>query len=77
MDLRSNEETIKKLKEHGKAPIQYQEGLNLKKIIDADDYVECSSKSMEGLKEVFDAAIRAAMNKGKKESTKKSFCSAI
>lgn len=36
------------------APISFQQGLEMKKAINAAAYVECSSKDMESLNEVFE-----------------------
>ena len=60
-DLREDIETVTKLKEKRLYPISYPEGLQMMKDISAVRYVECSSLTQKGLKEVFDEAIRAVM----------------
>lgn len=59
LDLRDNQEIIDKLKKMGHAPIDYSQGLQMQREIGAVNYLECSALTREGLKEVFDEAIRA------------------
>ena len=58
LDLRNDTETIEKLREKGLKPITYAQGLELAKDIGAGKYLECSALTQEGLKEVFDEAVR-------------------
>ena len=60
LDLRDDKETIEKLSEKKLAPITYEEGMKMAKEIRAFKYVECSSLTQKGLKDVFDTAIVAA-----------------
>ena len=50
----------------GDADISKAEGDQLAKEIKATCYMETSSKTGDGIKEVFDAAMKAAMGEGKK-----------
>jgi len=43
-------------------PISPQEGEDLRKKIGAQKYVECSARTYEGVREVFEHATRAALN---------------
>ena len=59
LDLRDDEKVIKKLKEKRLAPISHSQGLTLMNAIKAAKYVECSSLTLDGVKIVFEEAIRA------------------
>uniref|UniRef100_A0ACB8FZ65 Transcription initiation factor TFIID subunit 1 n=1 Tax=Sphaerodactylus townsendi TaxID=933632 RepID=A0ACB8FZ65_9SAUR len=61
-DLRSNMETVKKLKEQSLAPTTPQQGVSLAKQIGAVKYLECSALNQEGVREVFAEAVRAVLN---------------
>ncbi|XP_017279544.1 rho-related GTP-binding protein RhoG-like [Kryptolebias marmoratus] len=60
-DLRGDAETVKKLKEAGMALTTHQQGNALAKQIGAFKYVECSALQQDGVKEVFDEAVRAVL----------------
>jgi len=68
MDLRNDEEVLKKVGN----PLQKSDGEALAKELGARVYVECSALTQDGLKGVFDEAIRAALNKG--DNKKKKNC---
>ncbi|WP_411023358.1 hypothetical protein, partial [Salmonella sp. s51228] len=53
-------------------PVKYEEGRAVSHEIGAFDFLECSAKTKEGVKEVFESATRAALNT--KPSKKKSKC---
>ena len=59
IDLRNDQDVISKI---GSA-ITTQQGYSLAKEIGAKQYVECSSLTQQGLKNVFDEAVRAGLNK--------------
>ncbi|XP_041822151.1 ras-related protein Rac1-like [Chelmon rostratus] len=61
LDLRDDKETIEKLQAKKMAPITPSQGLNMTKDIGAAKYLECSALTQEGLKTVFDEAIRAVL----------------
>ena len=61
LEERGDKAKIEKLKARGLKPITYAEGLQLRKEIGAVKYHECSAKTQEGVKEVFDDALLAAI----------------
>ena len=70
-DLRNSREEIEKLAKKKERPISREDGEKAARQIKAVKYVECSSLTQEGLKNVFDEAILAVLNKPK---VKKSSC---
>jgi len=58
---REDQEIINKLKTKGLNPISFKEGTQLAEEINAVKYLECSTLTQEGLKNVFDEAIRAVL----------------
>jgi len=71
VDLRNDAEVLKKVGN----PLTKADGESLAKELGARCYVECSALTQDGLKNVFDEAIRAALNKNIKH--KKKFCSIL
>ena len=61
MDLLDSVSEIEKLKKKKLAPITREQGEALRLKIGAVAYIECSSLTQVGLKEVFDTAVRAAL----------------
>jgi small GTP-binding protein len=61
MDLRRDEGTLKKLRDANQVPITYEQGLELARKIKAIRYMECSAKTGEALKNVFDEAVKAVL----------------
>ena len=70
-DLRADSDTIERLEEKNLAPIKYAEGLHLKKEIDAVKYVECSALTQDGVKTVFDEAVKAVLEPVTRSPNKK------
>jgi small GTP-binding protein len=60
-DLRTDADTIAQLQEKGITMVTAEEAESCRKEIKATSAVECSALTQEGLKEVFEEAIRAAM----------------
>jgi len=63
MDLRTDPATITNLEKKTKKPISKTQGEKLAADLGAEMYVECSALTGEGMKNVFDEALMAALNK--------------
>merc|ERR1712142_476311 len=70
-DLRKDENTIKQLNSRGQAMVTVEAAQRMAKEIGAVNFLECSALTQEGLKQVFDDAIRAAMSKPNNPTGKK------
>ena len=68
MDRRTDADSLREIASKGKQAVTTEEGAEMAKGIGAVSYVECSAMTQEGLKNVFDDAIRAAMKKEEKPS---------
>lgn len=66
LDLRSNNQTIKALKEWNLQPVSLQEGEKMAKQIGAHRYMECSAKNLFGVRNIFEEAARISFTKRKK-----------
>ena len=60
-DLRNDPNTIKKLAKMKQGPVQPEDGLMMAAEIGVFAYLECSAKTAEGVREVFETATRAAL----------------
>jgi len=61
-DLRTDPATLRDLAKSKQEPVTTEQGRSIKdQILDCVDYVECSAKTKEGVREVFEAATRAAL----------------
>lgn len=69
VDLRENEEVRQNLAKNRQAPLTLEQGLTLAREIGAKSHFECSSLTQRGIKEVFEACVRAS---NKQEVVKKS-----
>jgi len=70
-DLRKDDGTIKQLNSRNQTMVTVENAQRMAKEIGAVSFLECSALTQEGLKQVFDDAIRAAMTTPKKPSGKK------
>ena len=73
VDLLDDEVTLENLKQSNISPITTAEGVKLAREINAAAYMECSSLTGKGVKEVFEEAVIAVMNH-KELPKKKSQC---
>lgn len=67
LDLRDDSETLDRLRRAGNSPITYQQGVQMAKEIGAARYLECSALTQQGLKTIFDEAIRVVLFPTKEE----------
>ncbi|OAQ71050.1 small GTPase-binding protein [Pochonia chlamydosporia 170] len=73
-DLRYDQKTIAELHAIDQKPVTPEEGKQKCDIIKAKSYLECSAKTNEGVREVFEHATRAALAAHGKKQKKKSKC---
>lgn len=66
-DLRYDQKTQQDLAKSGQEPVLPQQGQKCAEKISATRYIECSAKTGEGVREVFEAATRAALLSKKKK----------
>ncbi|CAF1044939.1 unnamed protein product [Rotaria sp. Silwood1] len=65
-DLRNDETTKRELMKMKQEPVRSEAGRNMAEKIGAVGYLECSAKTKEGVREVFEYAARAALARKKK-----------
>ncbi|KAH9439633.1 hypothetical protein MCOR02_003173 [Pyricularia oryzae] len=70
-DLRYDQKTIEELRKTSQKPVSPEDGEEIKKKIGAYKYLECSAKTNEGVREVFEHATRAALLSRHKTKKKK------
>lgn len=66
-DLRNDPVTIKELSKMKQEPVKPEDGRAMAEKINAFAYLECSAKSKEGVREVFETSTRAALQVKKKK----------
>ncbi|KAJ8360338.1 hypothetical protein SKAU_G00168630 [Synaphobranchus kaupii] len=71
-DLRNDEHTRRELAKMKQDPVRPEEGRDMANKISAYGYLECSAKTKDGVREVFEMATRAALQAQKRK--KKSIC---
>lgn len=73
-DLRNDPATIEKLRQSGQQPVSSAQGQAVADKINAKKYLECSARTGQGVKEVFEVATRASLTKDSKPQGKKKPC---
>jgi Ras-related C3 botulinum toxin substrate 1 len=68
IDLRDDPEAIARLRGRNLTPITYEQGLQLMRQVGAAKYMECSALTGTGLRNLFDEAVRVAVNFQKQEA---------
>jgi len=69
-DLRNDNATIHELAKMKQEPVKVDEGKAMAEKISAFSYLECSAKTKDGVREVFETATRAALQVKKKKKGK-------
>jgi Ras-related C3 botulinum toxin substrate 1 len=73
LDLRDDPVLVEKLNQKNQKFVTYDEGLAMANSVGAVGYLECSAFTQKGLKQVYDAAVRASFSE-RKEEKKKEHC---
>ena len=76
-DLRDDPSVIEQLRRRKQSPVTRDQGNRLSRQIRSSGYVECSALTQKGLKDVFDEAIIAVINKDTHKEKKKSRCALL
>jgi len=66
-DLRNDPNTIRELQKMKQEPVKSEQGRAMSENINAFGYLECSAKTKDGVREVFETATRAALQVKKKK----------
>ena len=74
-DLRDDTNTIEDLKEQGQEPVSTEKGKKMAHDTAAVEFIECSALKRDGVNEVFEAAVRAAVDR--KKHTSKCCCAIL
>ena len=67
-DLREDENTIKDLEDEGQKPVTFEQGQKMANDTGAVQFLECSALKRDGVQEVFEAAVQAAVARKKSHS---------
>merc|ERR1712039_1026056 len=68
-DLRNDPDTKRELIQNKQKPVESASGKEMSQKISAFAYLECSAKTKEGVRDVFETATRAALQVKKKRET--------
>lgn len=67
-DLRDDPTVLEELKKTGQKPVEVSSATAVAENIRAHDYLECSAKEKDGVREVFETATKAALLRGSDDS---------
>ena len=70
LDLRDNPAEVERLRDRRQTPISTTQGEAMRKRVTAVVYKECSALTQQGLKDIFDEAIKVVLFPEPKKSTK-------
>lgn len=71
LDLRTDSETLTLLRDRGLVPVTAEDGAALAKELGAFAYIEASAVTQEGMKQVFDTAVRCKLNESNNSMPRK------
>jgi Ras family protein A len=74
IDLRTDQQTIEKLKEQDEKPVTTEVGKKIAAQIKADAYMECSAKTREGIHDLFIHAARLSLEKRSRSKRHRKCC---
>lgn len=74
VDLRNDPATIEMLSRTSQAPVSTEEGREVASKIGARGYIECSARTGQGVRDVFEVATRAALEKKQKSKSSGNSC---
>ncbi|KAJ7836714.1 Rho family small GTP binding protein cdc42 [Mycena leptocephala] len=74
IDLRADEEAVERMARDGKLTVSVHQGQRMARELGAAKYVECSAKTLEGVKDVFDQAIAVGVAYRNKEDKRGRRC---
>uniref|UniRef100_A0A1I7ZPY2 Ras-like GTP-binding protein Rho1 n=1 Tax=Steinernema glaseri TaxID=37863 RepID=A0A1I7ZPY2_9BILA len=69
-DLRNDPQTLRELAKMKQEPVKSDQGRAIAEQIGAFDYIECSAKTKDGIREVFEKATQAALQQKKRNKKK-------
>lgn len=69
-DLRNDPQTVRELNKMKQEPVKPEQGRAIAEQIGAFAYLECSAKTKDGIREVFEKATQAALQQKKKKKSK-------
>ncbi|KAK0394699.1 hypothetical protein QR680_000882 [Steinernema hermaphroditum] len=69
-DLRNDPQTLRELAKMKQEPVKPDQGRAIAEQIGAFDYIECSAKTKDGIREVFEKATQAALQQKKRNKKK-------